>query len=94
MVDLTSAGVNGGVACFPSQESAGTRNWRRAQLLPAVRRAVVGVDGGVHYARVQRGREMGDRLEVLGGVAEASNWRSIRATWCGKASRLAPKEKG
>jgi len=32
--------------------------------------AVIGADGGVHYTRVQLGRDMGDHLEVLGGVAE------------------------
>jgi RND family efflux transporter MFP subunit len=32
--------------------------------------AVVASDGVVHFARVQLGRDMGDRLEVLGGVEE------------------------
>jgi hypothetical protein len=32
--------------------------------------AVIGSDGGVHYTRVQLGRDMGDHLEVLGGVEE------------------------
>ncbi len=32
--------------------------------------AVVGADAVVHYARVQLGRDLGDRLEALGGVQE------------------------
>jgi RND family efflux transporter MFP subunit len=32
--------------------------------------AMVGSDAVVHYARVQLGRDLGDRLEALGGVAE------------------------
>jgi RND family efflux transporter MFP subunit len=32
--------------------------------------ALVGPDGVVHYTRVQLGRDLGDRLEALGGVAE------------------------
>jgi RND family efflux transporter MFP subunit len=32
--------------------------------------AVVGADGAVHFTRVQLGRDMGDHLEVLGGLAE------------------------
>jgi RND family efflux transporter MFP subunit len=30
--------------------------------------AVVGDDGAVHWARIQLGRDYGDRLEVLGGL--------------------------
>jgi RND family efflux transporter MFP subunit len=32
--------------------------------------AVIAPDGGVHYARVQLGRDMGDHLEVLSGVED------------------------
>ena len=32
--------------------------------------AVIAGDGGVHYARVQLGRDMGDHLEVLSGVED------------------------
>jgi hypothetical protein len=35
--------------------------------------AVVAPDGSVHYARVQLGRDLGDRIEVLGGVEEGQS---------------------
>jgi len=34
--------------------------------------AVIASDGGVHFARVQLGRDMGDRLEVLSGVEDGA----------------------
>jgi RND family efflux transporter MFP subunit len=59
--------------------------------------AVVGADGGVHYARVQLGRDMGDRLEVLGGVEEgqqlAVNPSDVVREGVKVKAVLAPKKK-
>jgi RND family efflux transporter MFP subunit len=60
--------------------------------------AVIGADGGVHYTRVQLGRDMGDRLEVLGGVEEgqqlAVNPSDVVREGVKVKAVLAPKKKG
>jgi len=38
--------------------------------------AVVSADGTVHFARIQLGRDLGDRLEVLSGL-EQGQWLTV-----------------
>jgi RND family efflux transporter MFP subunit len=60
--------------------------------------AVVAADGSVHYTRVQLGRDMGDHLEVLGGVEQGQQLAvnpsdAVREGVKVKAV-LSPKKKG